>query len=104
MGEPLYSKVEPNGYSNFGDTWLSTAGIMGRVGFAASLASGLVPGVNVELSRWKGKDQSAIALDLLGHEASPESFAALEAGLQGKDPTPPFIASLILSSPDFQRR
>jgi len=104
MGEPLYGKVEPNGYPNIGDPWLSTAGIMARVSFAASLASGLVPGVNLESSRWEGKDQSAIARDLLGHDASPQTLAALETGLKGKDPTPPFIASLVLSSPDFQRR
>jgi uncharacterized protein (DUF1800 family) len=104
MGEPLYSKVEPNGYPNTGDTWLSTAGIMARVSFAALLASGLVPGVRLESSRRGAKDQSTIALELLGHEASPQALTALEAGLQGKDPTPPFIASLVLGSPDFQRR
>jgi uncharacterized protein (DUF1800 family) len=104
MGEPLYSKLEPTGYPNTGDTWLSTAGIVGRVSFAASLASGLVPGVSLESSRWAGKSQSAIAGDLLGHEASLQTLTALETGLQGKDPTPQFIASLVLSSPDFQRR
>jgi uncharacterized protein (DUF1800 family) len=104
MGQPLYGKVEPNGYPNTGDTWLSTAGIMGRVSFAASLASGLVPGVKTESSRWEGKGQSAIERDLLGHDASPQTVTALETGLQGKDPTPRFIASLVLSSPDFQRR
>jgi uncharacterized protein (DUF1800 family) len=104
MGEPLYSKVEPNGYPNTSEAWLSTAGITGRVSFAASLASGLVPGVSLESSRWEGKDPSAIAHDLLGHEASPQTLTALDTGLQDKDPTPPFIASLVLSSPDFQRR
>jgi len=104
MGEPLYGKVEPNGYPNTGDIWLSTAGITGRVSFAASLASGLVPGLRLGPSRWEGKDQPAIARDLLGHEASPQTLTALETGLKGKEPTAPFIASLVLSSPDFQRR
>ena len=45
LGEPLYNKLEPNGYPNTGDAWLSTAGIMGRMNFSAALASGLVPGV-----------------------------------------------------------
>jgi len=31
LGEPLYNKLEPNGYPNTGDVWLSTAGIMGRM-------------------------------------------------------------------------
>jgi uncharacterized protein (DUF1800 family) len=104
MGEPLYSKLEPTGYPNTGDLWLSTASIMGRVNFSTALASGLVPGVKLGSSRWEGKDQPSIARELLGHDASPLTLTALETGLQGKDPTAPFIASLVLSSPDFQRR
>jgi len=104
MGQPLYSKIEPNGYPNTGEAWLSTAGIMGRINFSTALGSGLVPGVSIDSSRWEGKDKPAIARDLLGHDASTQALAALETGLQGKDPSPAFIASLILSSPDFQRR
>ena len=104
MGEPLYSKVEPNGYPNTGDSWLSTAGLVARLNFSASLVSGLVPGVSLRSSPWEGKDQPAIARDLLGHDASEPTLAALVNGLRGKEPTPPFIASLVLSSPDFQRR
>ena len=104
LGEPLYNKVEPNGYPNIGDAWLSTAGVMGRMNFSAALASGVVPGVKMDASRLAGKNPAAIARDLLGHDASPETQAALEKGLEGKDLTPPFIASLVLSSPDFQRR
>jgi uncharacterized protein (DUF1800 family) len=104
MGQPLYSKIEPNGYPNTGEAWLSTAGIMGRINFSTALASGLVPGVSIDPSRWEGKDKPAIARDLLGHDASAQALSALEEGLQGKDPSPAFIASLILGSPDFQRR
>jgi uncharacterized protein (DUF1800 family) len=104
LGEPLYNKLEPNGYPNTGDAWLSTVGLMARINFAAALSSGVVPGVKVDPSRLAGKDEPAIARDLLGHDPSPETQAALEKGLEGKDPTPPFIASLVLSSPDFQRR
>jgi uncharacterized protein (DUF1800 family) len=104
MGEPLYNKLEPTGYPNSGDLWLSSAGIMGRVNFSAALASGLVPGVSFGSSRWDGKDQPAIARELLGHDASPLTLNALKTGLEGKDATTPFIASLVLSSPDFQRR
>jgi uncharacterized protein (DUF1800 family) len=104
MGQPLYGKIEPTGYPNTGDAWLSTAGLMGRMNFSTAIASGLVPGVRVETARWDGKDKPAIARDLLGHEPTPATLTAIETGLQGKDATPPFIASLILSSPDFQRR
>jgi len=104
MGEPLYSKLEPTGYPDTGETWLSTAGIMARINFPTALASGQVPGVSPDASRWKGMDASAIARDLLGHDPSAQTLNAIETGLQGKDPAPSFIASLILSSPDFERR
>ncbi|MGA3240235.1 MAG: DUF1800 domain-containing protein [Bryobacteraceae bacterium] len=104
MGEPLYSKLEPNGYPDTGEAWLSTAGIMARMNFPTALASGQVPGVSPDGSRWKGMDASAIARDLLGHDPSAQTLNAIETGLQGKDPAPSLIASLILSSPDFERR
>jgi uncharacterized protein (DUF1800 family) len=104
MGEPLYSKLEPTGYADTGVAWLSTAGILARMNFPTALAFGQVPGVRPDDSRWKGMDASAIARDLLGHDPSAQTLNAIEAGLQGKDPAPSLIASLILSSPDFERR
>jgi len=104
LGEPLDNKLEPNGYPNTAEAWLSTAGVMGRMNFSAALASGLVPGVTVDPAHLAGKDYPAIARDLLGRDASLQTQAAIEKGLAGKEPTPPFIASLVLSSPEFQRR
>jgi uncharacterized protein (DUF1800 family) len=104
LGEPLYNKLEPNGYPNTGDAWLSTTGIMGRMNFSAALAFSLVPGVKVDPSRLAANDRAAIARDLLGRDASPQTLAAIDKGLEGKEQTPPFIASLVLGSPDFQRR
>jgi uncharacterized protein (DUF1800 family) len=104
LGEPLYNNLAPPGYPNTGEAWLSTSGMIGRMNFSAAIASGLVPGVKVDASRFAGKDAAAIARDLLGHDASAQTLAAMEKGLEGKDLTPPFIASLVLGSPDFQRR
>ena len=72
--------------------------------FSAALVSGLVPGVTMDPSRLAGKDAQTIVRDLLGRDASPQTQAAIETGLEGKGKTPPFIASLVLGSPDFQRR
>jgi uncharacterized protein (DUF1800 family) len=104
MGEPLYSKLEPTGYPDTGESWLSTAGLFARMNFPAALASGHLPGVVLDSSRWKGMDGPAIARDLLGRDASPQTLTAIDTGLQGKNPDPSLIASLILSSPDFERR
>jgi uncharacterized protein (DUF1800 family) len=104
LGEPLYNKLEPTGYPNTGDSWLSTAGIMGRMNFSAALVSGVLPGVTLDPARVAGKDESTLARDLLGRDPSPQTQAALEKGLEGREGTPPFIESLLLGSPDFQRR
>jgi uncharacterized protein (DUF1800 family) len=104
LGQPLYNKIEPTGYPNTGEAWLSTVGIMGRMNFSAALASGLIPGVMPDPAYLAGKEYPAIAKGLLGRDASPQTQAAIEKGLDGKEQTPPFIASLILSSPEFQRR
>src|SRR5579864_2459909 len=48
LGEPLYRKLEPTGYSNSSTQWANSAGLMARMNFALQLASNKVPGVKVE--------------------------------------------------------
>ena len=47
LGEPLYRKQEPTGYSNSGREWMNSAGLLARMNFALSLANNRVPGVRV---------------------------------------------------------
>ena len=61
LGEPLYRKIEPTGYSNSSREWMNTAGLMARMNFALQLAGNKVPGVTV--------DQAAASAGALG---SPE--------------------------------
>jgi uncharacterized protein (DUF1800 family) len=58
LGEPLYRKQEPTGYSNTGNEWMNSAGLMARMNFAMQLASNKVPGVMVE----KPENSAGIAL------------------------------------------
>ena len=87
LGEPLYGKLEPTGYPETGEGWLSTANLLGRMNFATTLASGQVPGVKVDSSRLEGKDAAAIAREVLGRPASePDTGGAREgSGRQGTD-------------------
>jgi uncharacterized protein (DUF1800 family) len=48
LGEPLYRKIEPTGYSNTSREWMNTAGLMARMNFAVQLSGNKVPGVMVE--------------------------------------------------------
>jgi uncharacterized protein (DUF1800 family) len=47
MGEPLYRKMEPTGYSNASREWMNTAGLLARMNFALQLAGNRLPGVKV---------------------------------------------------------
>jgi uncharacterized protein (DUF1800 family) len=57
LGEPLYRKIEPTGYSNASQEWMNSAGLMARLNFALLLADNKIPGVKVEKT-----DQEGIAL------------------------------------------
>jgi uncharacterized protein (DUF1800 family) len=66
LGEPLYRKVEPTGYSNSSKEWLNSAGLVARMNFALQLADNKVPGVKVATGN---KPDAALAGIPLG---SPE--------------------------------
>jgi uncharacterized protein (DUF1800 family) len=51
LGQPLYRKVEPTGYSNSGREWLNSAGLVARMNFALQLAANQVPGVKVAVDK-----------------------------------------------------
>jgi uncharacterized protein (DUF1800 family) len=48
LGEPLYRKIEPTGYSNSSQEWMNSAGLMARMNFALQLADNRIPGVKVQ--------------------------------------------------------
>ena len=75
LGEPLYRKVEPTGYSSANSEWVSSAALLERMNFALALAHNRVPGVKVEM-------------------------AAGQSDAQGD---PMEVAGLALGSPEFQR-
>jgi hypothetical protein len=115
MGEPLYSKEPPTGYKDGADTWLSTANVLARIRFAEALVDGNIPGVKVDLSRFAGKGHAEIARELLGREPSGQTMMAIDKGLEGMELKSGIVyckdckdlglvASLVISSPEFQRR
>ena len=117
LGQPLYRKQEPTGYTNAGQEWMNSASLLGRMNFAIALAGNRIPGVKVDASRFgdaSDTDQIAGALMLTG--LTDEARAAIQAGLDAQMnpesdgpnrqpvPKPLVIAGLMLGSPDFQRR
>jgi uncharacterized protein (DUF1800 family) len=107
LGEPLYRKLEPTGYSNRGTDWMNSASLLARMNFASALSRGHINGVSVDPAQFSG-DPLEIERRILLTSPSLDAQAAIEAGLtQPADkprPVGPLVAGLTLGSPDFQKR
>src|ERR1700677_1508090 len=104
LGEPLYRKLEPTGYSNLNAEWENSASLLGRMNFALQLAQSDVTSVKVDVARFGG-DPSEVAKALMFRAMSPETRAAIDRALQdNKQKNPALVAALVIGSPDFQKR
>lgn len=68
LGQPLYRKQEPTGYSNSSQEWLSAGGLLARMNFALQLAGNRVPGVKVDATKAARPDDPVAGIGL----GSPE--------------------------------
>jgi uncharacterized protein (DUF1800 family) len=103
MGQPLYGKAEPTGYSTTADAWANSAGFLGRINFAGALAAGQIDGVKVDAARLPNTGDAA-ARRLLGTAASPATLSQLEKKAASQPLSPASVAAVEIASPDFQRR
>jgi len=104
LGQPLYRKLEPTGYSEANSEWVNSAALLARMNFALALAQNKVPGAKLDVSQFSG-DPAGIARHVLFTDAEPNTLAAIEnqtKRAQGSTYVP--IVGLLLGSPDFQRR
>jgi uncharacterized protein (DUF1800 family) len=100
LGEPLYRKLEPTGYSDANSEWVNSAALLARMNFALSLAQNKVPGSKLDASLFNGNPDE-VARQVLFTDARPETLAAIDKQVQSaKAP----VVGLLLGSPDFQRR
>jgi uncharacterized protein (DUF1800 family) len=107
LGEPLYRKQEPTGYSNKSSEWVNSASLLARMNFSLALTNNKVPGVKVDLSGLQSGDPLSEARALLLTDLTPEARTVITQGLadqSGKIPPAALVAGLTLGSPDFQRR
>jgi uncharacterized protein (DUF1800 family) len=103
LGEPLYRKIEPTGYSSANSEWVNSAALLARMNFALALADNRVPGSKVDATKF-ADDPAAVARQVLFHEASQQTLDSIQKALAQREPTPALVAGLVLGSPDFQRR
>ncbi len=100
LGEPLYRKVEPGGYSSANTEWVSSASLLERMNLALAFTHNRIPGVRIDLARWSAgePDPVRLAAGVLGRAPDPDTAAALASANDI-----PTALGLILGSPDFQR-
>jgi uncharacterized protein (DUF1800 family) len=104
LGQPLYAKAEPTGYPNTSEAWGNSLGLLGRMNFASALFAGQIAGVKVNPDVIAAPGVRKAMVSLTGVEASRETIAAVEKGAGDKPPSPAFIATALIGSPDFQKR
>ena len=121
LGEPLYRKIEPTGYSDANAAWVSSAALLERMNFALALAHNHVPGVLVDTSGWQAQLQKtpvSVAQAILDEQPSGATQSAIERMVSNQDTQlqlarnahagppqlPSLVAGLALGSPEFQRR
>jgi uncharacterized protein (DUF1800 family) len=115
LGQPLYRKLEPTGYSNSNVEWVNSASLLARMNFAMQLGQNKVEGVTVDSKKFSSVPQ-ATAKQLLFTNASSQTLDAIAKSLAAPKPkknekpvkpvppSPGLVAGLVLGSPDFQRR
>ena len=103
LGQPLYRKIEPTGYSSANSEWVNSAALLARMNFALALTGNRVPGSKVDASTFEN-GAAGVARLLLFDEPAKQTLDSIEKALAEREPTPALVAGLVLGSPDFQRR
>jgi uncharacterized protein (DUF1800 family) len=85
LGQPLYRKQEPTGYTNSGQDWMNSAALLARMNFAVALAANRIPGVKVDAARFGDQaDTDQVARALMLADLSGPARAAIEVGLKAQ--------------------
>jgi len=103
LGQPLYRKIEPTGYSSANSEWVNSAALLARMNFALALTANRVPGAKVDQSQFSDSAAS-VAQQVLFREPTQQTMDSIQKVLEQKEPSPALVAGLVLGSPDFQRR
>lgn len=103
LGQPLYRKIEPTGYSNTSSEWMNSASLLARMNFSLALVQNKLRGVTVNAST-ADSDVAQSAESILHILPSSGTLTAIQAGIDPAKPSAPQIAGLTLGSPEFQRR
>jgi uncharacterized protein (DUF1800 family) len=110
LGQPLYRKLEPTGYSNANAEWVNSAALLARMNFALDLTQNKVQGTKVDQGRFHEDPTQTARLMLFTNptastrEAIEKAIAEQKTKNPKAPPSPALVAGLVIGSPDFQKR
>jgi uncharacterized protein (DUF1800 family) len=86
MGQPLFGRITPDGYPDRADAWLTSGAMVGRLNFAAALATNRLRGTSVDFSRLlpdiDKSNKDAAAARLISLTTNGELSASTRAAIQ----------------------
>ena len=86
MGQPLYGRITPDGYPDRADAWLSSGAMVGRLNFAAALATNRLRGTSVDFSKLVSEvdkaNKDAAAARLIALTTNGELSAATRSAIK----------------------
>jgi len=86
MGQPLFGRITPDGYSDRAEQWLSSGAMVARLNFAAALATNRMRGTTLDFSKLlSGVDQTnreATAARLISLTANGELSDSTRAAIK----------------------
>jgi len=110
LGQPLYRKDTPTGYSSANAEWINSASLLARMNFALDLTQNKVQGTKVDQARFNQDPAHTARLMLFTNPTAPtrdaidKAIADQKAKNPKAPPSPALVAGLVIGSPDFQRR
>lgn len=122
MGQPPFMYQAPSGYEDVASTWINSGALLARMNFAIALCTGRVPGTRVDwrsLNAFTDAGSPRVMMDDLAQrlvlgDLSVNTETAILSKLASPNPQengedPPaqqtrMLASLMIASPEFQRK
>jgi uncharacterized protein (DUF1800 family) len=111
FGQPVYGRMTPEGWPEYGEAWANSTAILKRVFFSADLLEGRVQ--YMQVGRWEGwglatrdatRQADGVIRLLLGGVAAPNTRAAILSAAGDGEARLREMATIALGSPDYQRR
>lgn len=103
LGMPLYGCQPPTGYKTTADAWVNTGALLARMNFGLQLVGNQQRMIHVNTAAL-APDTSAATRDRLANQILAGQISTSTSATLAKAPNPQQLLTLLLGSPEFQKR